>query len=91
MSSEEATMHPEHDRTSCSDEHPINADAEGSTGCARCTALVMERGEERVRNLELLIKRLHKAKGRYHTQLATCDLFDAVGLPNERPKNGGAA
>jgi hypothetical protein len=32
-----------------------------------------------------LIKRLHKAKGRYHTQIAVCDLFDAVGLPNHRP------
>ena len=31
------------------------------------------------------IKRLHAAKGRYHTQLATCDLFDLVGLENERP------
>jgi len=24
-------------------------------------------------------------KGRYHTQLAACDLFDAVELKNERP------
>ena len=38
--------------------------------------------------LELLIKlirRVHGAKGRYHTQLAMCDLFDAVALPNQRP------
>lgn len=39
-----SASHPEHDRTSCSDEHPINTDAEGSTGCARCTALDLERG-----------------------------------------------
>ena len=32
------------------------------------------------------IRKLHAAKGRYHTQLAACDLFDLVGLPNERPK-----
>lgn len=36
--------HPEHARTSCDDKHPVNADAEGSTGCARCTALHMDRG-----------------------------------------------
>ena len=36
--------------------------------------------------LKTAIRNLHKAKGRYHTQLATCDLFDLVGLPNERPK-----
>ena len=35
--------------------------------------------------LRKLIMRLHSAKGRYHTQLAACDLFDAVGLKNERP------
>jgi len=34
--------------------------------------------------LELI--KLHKAKGRYHTQLAICDLFDLAGLPNERSK-----
>ena len=32
------------------------------------------------------VKRLHAAKGRYHTQIACCDLFDLVGLKNERPK-----
>ena len=32
------------------------------------------------------VKNLHAAKGRYHTQLAACDLFDLVGLLNERPK-----
>ena len=33
------------------------------------------------------VKRLHAAKGRYHTQHAICDLFDLCGLRNERPKN----
>lgn len=32
----------EHGRTSCSDEHPINADPTGSHGCERCTALALE-------------------------------------------------
>ena len=35
--------------------------------------------------LRTLITRLHAAKGRYHSQQAACDLFDAVGLKNERP------
>ena len=32
------------------------------------------------------VKRLHAAKGRYHTQIACCDLFDLFDLKNERPK-----
>ena len=31
------------------------------------------------------VNRLHAAKGRYHTQIAACDLFDLFGLKNERP------
>ena len=31
------------------------------------------------------VKRLHAAKGRYHTQIACCDLFDLFDLKNERP------
>lgn len=33
-----------------------------------------------------LVNKVYTAKGRYHTQLAMCDLYDAVGLKNERPK-----
>ena len=40
----------------------------------------------RIRELCDLIRKVHTAKGRYHMQLAMCDLFDAVGLSNERPK-----
>ena len=36
-------------------------------------------------DLKPLVKKVHKAKGRYHTQLAMCDLYDACGLPNVRP------
>lgn len=56
--------------------------------------LIAARGMDRIRldrilELEGVIKAVHKfhaAKGRYHTQLAVCDLFDLCGLPNERPK-----
>lgn len=50
-----AQSHPHHDRTSCSDAHPINADAEGSTGCARCTALELDRGAEAIQLIRDLI------------------------------------
>ena len=35
--------------------------------------------------LQAAVKRLHAAKGRHHTQLAACDLFDLCGFKNERP------
>jgi len=41
--------------------------------------------QARARELCDLVRNVHKAKGRYHTQLAMCDLFDSVGLSNERP------
>ena len=31
------------------------------------------------------VVKLHAAKGRYHTQIAACDLYDLLGLKNERP------
>ena len=37
-------------------------------------------------SLRAHVRAVHNAKGRHHTQLAMCDLFDVVGLPNERPK-----
>ena len=40
---------------------------------------------ERV-NVRAAVHRLHAAKGRYHTQIACCDLFDLFDLKNERPK-----
>ncbi len=36
--------------------------------------------------VEGLVNKVYKAKGRYHTQHAMCDLYDAVGIPNERPQ-----
>lgn len=40
---------------------------------------------QRVRDLEDAVNLLWAARGRYHTQLATCNLFDLCGLKNERP------
>ena len=55
---------------------------------AEVSELGMHRADvlkQRIERLHQLITKLHTAKGRYHTQLAACDLFDAVGLKNERP------
>ena len=35
--------------------------------------------------LHKAVTKLHAAKGRYHTQLAACDLYDLCDLKNERP------
>ena len=53
-------LYPEHDRTSCSDAVPCNADAAGSHGCARCTALAFERGERAERLLKLAMQTLEQ-------------------------------
>lgn len=37
-------------------------------------------------DLIALVQAVHKAKGRYHSQIAMCDLYDACGLPNQRPE-----
>ena len=42
--------------------------------------------QRRIRQLEDAVRVLHSAKGRYHTQLAICDLFDLCGLSNTRPE-----
>lgn len=53
-----AENYPEHNRTSCRDDNPnINATAEGSTGCERCTAMLLDR-EARTRELLIDFKRL---------------------------------
>ena len=35
--------------------------------------------------LKNAVRKVHSAKGRHHTQLATCDLYDLLELPNVRP------
>ena len=42
----------------------------------------------RVKILEAAIKKTHSAKGRYHSQLAMCELYDLMGLPNIKPEPG---
>lgn len=41
--------------------------------------------DQDVRRLRSAVYKLHAAKGRYHTQLAACDLYDLCDLKNERP------
>lgn len=36
--------YPKHDRTSCSDENPVNAEVSGA-GCRRCNAIFFERAD----------------------------------------------
>ena len=44
-----------------------------------------DRLQQENEQLRQAVARLHAAKGRYHTQLAACDLYDLCGLPSERP------
>ena len=41
---------------------------------------------EQIKAITHLVTQLHQAKGRYHTQLALCALFDAFGLSNTKPE-----
>lgn len=45
-----------------------------------------EYGEQCRKDIIALVAKVHAAKGRYHSQIAMCDLYDACNLPNERPK-----
>jgi hypothetical protein len=38
--------------------------------------------------LRTLVVNVHHAKGRYHSQLAMCALYEACGLPNVKPVSG---
>lgn len=52
--------YPEHSRTSCSDEHPVNADVTGH-GCLRCNAIFFTQASnafQALRDLEAEIERL---------------------------------
>lgn len=41
--------------------------------------------ENEIEAMRSAVHKLHAAKGRYHTQIAACDLYDLLGLKNERP------
>lgn len=51
MSSLTDDYYPKHDRTSCSDDHPVNATADGSTGCARCTSIRLGQRDELLKDM----------------------------------------
>jgi hypothetical protein len=57
-----AQYHPEHHRTSCSDAHPINAEAGGSNGCARCTALLLDQRDELLAALREFVHEFQSGK-----------------------------
>ena len=42
----------------------------------------------RLKELERLVKQFHGARGRYHTQIAYCELMEFMGLPCHRPEKG---
>ena len=41
--------------------------------------------ENEIEAMRSAVHKLHAAKGRYHTQIAACDLYDLCSLKNERP------
>ena len=41
--------------------------------------------EDEIEAMRKAVSKLHAAKGRYHTQIAACDLYDLCNLKNERP------
>lgn len=74
-------------RMACSvwGEQAILTFAELERFAALVSVAELEAAQTRIRQLCDLVRRVHKAKGRYHTQLAICDLYEAVGLLFERP------
>lgn len=49
---------------------------------------VVECQKTRIKELEDAIKKTHASKGRYHSQLAMCELYDLLSLPNIKPESG---
>ena len=50
--------------------------------------LSYEQMKARMEELERLVKQFHAARGRYHTQIAYCELMEFMGLPCHRPEEG---
>ena len=66
MVNERTQYYPEHDRTSCSDEDACNAEAGGSHGCARCTAILLDERDalaERCERLEAALRMAREELG----------------------------
>lgn len=60
----------------------------------KMTAIYATHGQcapTRVQQLEAAIRKLHAAKGRYHSQHAACDLYELIGLPCVRPESAPKA
>lgn len=47
---------------------------------------VMKELSDELLAIKRAVKRVHEAKGRYHSQIAMCDLYELCGLANERPR-----
>jgi hypothetical protein len=55
------------------------------------TEIQCKEAAQRLRELDKLVKAVHSAKGRHHSQIAMCDLYEACGLPFQRPNCGRVA
>ena len=60
-----------------------HAGAPGVLSFAR--AVLAEWGMPTGNAIESAVRKLHSAKGRYHNQLAACELYDLFGLKNYKP------
>ncbi len=58
------------------------------TGIDAENSHLIEVQAKRIKELEMAIAKTHTAKGRYHSQIAMCDLYDLVGIPSVRPEPG---
>ncbi len=79
-----ASYYPQHDRTSCDDAHPVNAEAGGSHGCARCTALLLDQREELLAALLLAQRLCDEALPKFNWGASTLDA-NAIDLLNRAP------
>lgn len=76
-----AQYYKEHDRDSCSDTAVNNATAEGSTGCARCTALLLDERETLLASLQALAKagrRMVRAKSQLAKDVLELEFVDRL-------------
>lgn len=76
-----AGYYPEHDRTSCSDANPVNSEAGGSRGCARCTAILLDQRDELLAALQRLLPAYRQAVKLYdpnHDDALTVQAHNAI-------------
>lgn len=83
--------HPDHARTSCNDAKPINADPAGSNGCARCTALVLDRAgrmADLVAELRILLVQINEDDDGDHYKNLSAGALDLIDEELEVPHAG---